>query len=392
MVGRPPLPVGTWGSIATRQESNGRYSARCRFRDFDGETRKVTAFGKSGAEAERRLRASLQDRAQPAGENVTADTRLEAVVALWLREVDESDRAENTRRRYREVAELHVVPGLGRLRLREVNVAAVDRFLRANRDRTGMATAKLCRTVLSASLGLAARHGAVSTNPVRDAVTFRQREVAEVRALTVDEVARLRRAIRQDDAAGRVGLPDLIDVLLGTGLRIGEAVALRWQDVQLDADPPTLDVTGTVIVSKDSGLIRQTHTKSSRSRRRLTLPAFTVGVLSRLAESADTELVFPSRTGTLRDPSNVRAQWRRARRRTAMQGFEWVNPHTFRKSVATLISAEDLQRAADQLGHGQASMTERFYVMRTHEAPDVRDVLDAFGIDGGEDPDESDAV
>lgn len=320
----------------------------------------------------------------PAGEDVSADTRLEVVVALWLREVDESDRAENTRRRYREVAELHVVPGLGRLRMREVTVAAVDRFLRAVRDNTGTATAKLARTVLSAVIGLAARHGAVGANPVRDAVSFRQRGTVEVRALTVDEVARLRRAIRDDKAAVRVGLPDLIDVLLGTGLRIGEAVALQWEDVHLDVDPPTLDVTGTVVQTKGAGLIRQGHPKSSRGRRRLILPTFAVEVLLRLAEEATTPLVFPSEVGTLRDPSNVRAQWRRARGREGLRGFDWVSPHTFRKSVATLLSVDDIQRAAGQLGHVSSAMTERHYVMRTHEGPDVRAVLDAFGIDTGD--------
>jgi integrase len=52
---------------------------------------------------------------------------------------------------------------------------------------------------------------------------------------------------------------------------------------------------------------------------------------------------FASRRGTWLSPQNVRRQWRQARKDT---GLEWVTPHTFRKTVATLIGRHGPPRAA----------------------------------------------
>ncbi len=322
----------------------------------------------------------LAERALPSGEDVTADTRISIVAELWLREVDESDRAPNTRRRYREVVELYVVPGLGGLRVREATVAAVDRFLRSTRDKTGAATAKLCKTTLSGILGLAARHGAAPSNVMRDTTAMTPKSNA-VRALTVAEARALRLALRRDRKAVRADLVDLIDCLLGTGVRIGEALALRWSDVDLSSATPTILIAGTVIRVTGTGLVIQPHPKSKHGRRRLSLPGFLVDVL--LARQVDaaggSEYVFPSSVGTLRDPTNVRDQWRAARDRA---GFAWVVPTTFRKSVGTLLGASDLRIAAGQLGHSGTAVTERHYVARTYDGPDARDALDVFGQRG----------
>ena len=87
--------------------------------------------------------------------------------------------------------------------------------------------------------------------------------------------------------------------------------------------------------------------------------------------------MFPSAAGTLRDPTNFRDQWRQARDKL---GMTWVVPHTFRKSVATVLAEGDSSRtAADQLGHSGTAVTERHYVARTHEGPDARAFLDDFG-------------
>lgn len=87
--------------------------------------------------------------------------------------------------------------------------------------------------------------------------------------------------------------------------------------------------------------------------------------------------MFPSATGTLRDPGNFRKQWRAARDDI---GFQWVTPHTFRKSVGTLLAnAEGMASASAQLGHSNEQVTSRHYVQKTHEAPDMTALLQAFG-------------
>ncbi|WP_113718975.1 tyrosine-type recombinase/integrase [Arthrobacter dokdonensis] len=84
-------------------------------------------------------------------------------------------------------------------------------------------------------------------------------------------------------------------------------------------------------------------------------------------------MLFPSSTGTVRSPHNFRRHWRDAR---SGSGFEWVTPHAFRNSVATLIDREySSKQAAAQLGHAGPGITEKDYIAKASETPDVTDAL-----------------
>jgi len=67
VVGRPPLPVGTYGRIAFVELPSGEIQARARFRDYDGRTRLVSKVGRSKAAAERALKRQLTGRQAPGG-------------------------------------------------------------------------------------------------------------------------------------------------------------------------------------------------------------------------------------------------------------------------------------------------------------------------------------
>ncbi|MEJ1180065.1 MULTISPECIES: hypothetical protein [unclassified Pseudarthrobacter] len=131
-----------------------------RFRDFDGVTRKVearaiaTSKNDRGARAERLLIAALTDRAMPAGEDITGDMRITKLAVIWWAEFEDTGRALNTRRRYRDIMDNYVCPGVGGLRIREATVSTLDRFLKTMRTKHGNATAKLCKTVLSVALSV----------------------------------------------------------------------------------------------------------------------------------------------------------------------------------------------------------------------------------------------
>ena len=94
-------------------------------------------------------------------------------------------------------------------------------------------------------------------------------------------------------------------------------------------------------------------------------------------EANPRDVVFPSAVGSLRDPNNFRKQWRSARDEL---GFQWVTPHTFRKTVGTLLEASSgMAVASAQLGHSSENVTRKHYVQKTHEAPDNPTLLEAFG-------------
>jgi integrase len=80
-------------------------------------------------------------------------------------------------------------------------------------------------------------------------------------------------------------------------------------------------------------------------------------------------------TGTLRDPDNFGARWRKVRDEL---GVPDVTSHSFRKSLATLIDDEGLSAriGADQLGHSRVSETQDTYMARGRVHTEVADLLD----------------
>ena len=95
-------------------------------------------------------------------------------------------------------------------------------------------------------------------------------------------------------------LPDLVDFMLGTGLRIGEALAMTWPAVDLDEG--VAEVRGTVGRISGRGLVIHPKPKTRAGWRRLHLPVWLVESLQR-RERVESEwrVVFPSQQGKLRD-------------------------------------------------------------------------------------------
>lgn len=385
---RPPLPIGSWGKISRKEVDPGIWRAMARFRGFDGKTRQVEKRvpGKNGAAAERALVAEFLDRANSVGADITRESRISAVVPLWWAEQTDKHLADRTVDRYTDVVDNFILPGVGGLRMREATVPAIDRFLKALSMSSGKSNAKQAKSILSGILGLAVRHGALDSNPLRDVSPVRIDSKA-VRALTVEEARALRAGLlawqQVENVTGRQrpqDLLDVIDVMLATGCRIGEAMALRWSDVDLASTPATVTINGTIVYVKGQGLKWQAHPKSEGSRLTYVLPVFARDMLFRRSTEAirnPYDVVFPSSTGTLRDPSNYRKQWNKARDSV---GFSWVTPHTFRKSVGTMLAnASGIGAAAAQLGHSSTAITSKHYVERSLAAPDQAAILQAFG-------------
>ena len=90
-------------------------------------------------------------------------------------------------------------------------------------------------------MGLAVRYGAVTVNPVREAARVRGGRRRTPRALTAAERERWLVALETDRRAVVRDLPDLTRWMLATGLRIGEALAVAWSDVDLDAGTVEVD-------------------------------------------------------------------------------------------------------------------------------------------------------
>ncbi|WP_166845089.1 tyrosine-type recombinase/integrase [Isoptericola sp. BMS4] len=354
------------------------WRARANVRDHDGRTRRVEAWGRSAAAAERRLQDKLTVRKRSASTTITAETCLEVLADYWLRtKVDNGKLAVNTRQRYRYTTEGYVVPGLGGLRLRECTVARLERWI-ADEAAEHPANARLSLTCLKGMFDVAVREDAITANPARSVTPVPATAAEDVRALSVPEVVELRAALAGDRKATAADLGDLVDLMLATGCRIGEALSLRWHET--DTAEHVVYLTGTVVREKGVGLFRQDTTKGKKPRG-LLIPEFAVQMLERRSTAVpdnELDLVFPTVHGGLREVTTVEAQWRKFRERHAE--WTWITPHTFRKSVGTAVErGADIEAAAKQLGHARSAVTAKHYVAAPDLGPDHRAILEKFG-------------
>lgn len=371
---RPPLVLETWGRIR-RTMIAGKPTAVAYYRDSDGVTRKMQRQGSTPAAAERALVEAMKQRLAPAGEDLTADRTVRQASAKWLDEPERDDLAIATLRRYRGVLNTIVAKGLGDVRLGEATVPRVDRFLKRVTEENGPSTAKTARTLLQHVFALAVRHGAIRSNPVRDTARIVQPKRLVV-APGVEDVRALRWIMHAYDTtpdkrgAQRVAdLGDLLDMFIATGARTAEVLALRWSDIDLEATPPTVSIRGTVVLGADGKVMVQDHPKTDASRRTLRLPPFAAAMLTRRRVESYCEWVFPSSTGTLRWPHNLRRSWREAVDGTP---YVEVTPRSLRKAVAThLRDTVGVEVAKDQLGHASDSVTRKHYIQALQVGPDA---------------------
>jgi integrase len=121
-------------------------------------------------------------------------------------------------------------------------------------------------------------------------------------------------------------------------------------------------------------LHRQAVRKGAAPEHTVFLPQLGVEALQSLGKAASGP-VFASRTGGLMSLAKLR----RTMRAALPEELAWVTPHSFRRTVATVVrDALGPDKAQQQLSHSKLSTTETHYLQRHTHGPDVRAVLDEF--------------
>src|SRR5690606_3067419 len=176
--------------------------------------------------------------------------------------------------------------------LREATVPRLDAFLVAFRSQHGASLTKTVRTTLSGIMGYAVRMGAVERNPVRDLSRIPSGRKRLPRALTAAERDEWLARMEADDVAAWRDLPDITRFQLATGCRIGETLAVSFDEV--DVDDKLVHVRYTLYRVKGVGLVRG-PTKTRAGERTLKLPSWAVDMLIRRGERLDwAGPVFPA--------------------------------------------------------------------------------------------------
>lgn len=181
--------------------------------------------------------------------------------------------------------------------------------------------------------------------------------------------------MRGDERLQQLDFVDIVQFLAGTGARISEALALQWDDVDLDAG--TVTIRANAVRGRGIGLVRQSATKSKAGMRTIQVPPALIGVLGDRRIKASGDLVFPTVLGNMWDPPLAMRTWREARVRI---GFPTVTTHSFRKTVATALDRAGLsaREIAEYLGHANPSLTQDVYMAKAIGGSRAASALDSF--------------
>lgn len=382
--GRPPTPIGTHGEITIRELAPGKWQAEARFRRSNGDLVRMSRRGKTKAAAATALKKAMVEAAKTVQAGVVdRDSLFAAVAELYLAELDRhvarDEFSPNSVRIYRSVLKNWINTEIGKRRMRELTVGALDALLNKVDD-AGKAkeTRANVKKALLGVCGFAVRHGALEVNLAQLVARSRRRTVRPVDdsglELSPEQFVQLQTFTRtyvdarvrgqRLDAPDRKGhalgarsqswdvVPDLITGLMSTTARVGEVLALAGGDVTLADDGRLLVHIGHHLVRyPDRGLVRVPGRKNNQPPLTLAVPGWSAATWTRLEYAAVRgEPLFPNRVGRWQDLSNVS---KNVRALLTAAGYDWATAKTIRMSVSKVMrnAGVSIEAIAAQLGN-----------------------------------------
>jgi integrase len=341
-----------------------------------GRRRRKTVYGQTKREVLQKL--STLRTAHEHGVDLVAPTlTVGQWLDAWLSEIKGFDGTRpRTLSLYKGLSERYVKPVIGTVRLDKLTPAHVQRLVTETRDtQTSRGTPPSASTLrhvyklVRNALGDAYRMELVTRNV---ATQVKAPPLSNQPRLGL-ELAEAKRLLQVIDGER---LEALYVLALTTGLRRGELLALRWDDIDLGSRQ--LHVRRAI--QRVDGKLQIVEPKTSSARRTVVLPQFAVRHLRQHKERQDGErlalgdawrehgLVFASSIGTPIEPRNLNRRWDVLRQRAGLEGLRL---HDLRHGCATFLLAQGVPARAimEVLGHAEIGVTMNTY---THVLPELR--------------------
>jgi len=361
------------GTIAKRPD--GTWWARITVgKDAQGRQKRKAFYGKTRREVIHKMTTALSELnhgsfVEPS--KITVNEWLD----FWLANYKAQAVKPTTLTIYTSRADNHIRPAIGSLRLQDLRTETIQAMINELTKRFAPETVKGVSITLHAALEQARKNNLTSAN-CASGIVLPKASKTRVLAFTLEEQRRFA------EVAKSAYMGNMFLLGLGTGLRIGELIALTWKDIDLENSILRVNQTLNIVKVHESGGQKWIKTfgtpKTASSVRSIPLLPYISDLLKSIKgyqENAkrnktydDNNLVFATKCGKPLDPRNMQRAFHSVCARAGISGF---HIHSLRHTFATrgLEQGIELRVLQDLLGHSTIKITADLY---THVLPDLK--------------------
>lgn len=339
------------GEGTITQLPNGTYMGKIQ---IDGVRKSV--YGKSRPEVVKKIQQLSVNSLKGLKESSTM--KLKTWLIFWLENYKKLRLKPKTYEVYETQSVCHILPFLGDITLKDLSSLQVQKYINEKSKTLSPATVRKQFNILNSCMEKAVANELINKNPCKH-VELPVLEQKEIKAFTVEEEKKFLEYAEGD------ALYKLFVTALDTGIRLGELLALTWDDIDFESEEirvnknliPVKDFEGKT--QRKNMLLVQDTPKSKSSIRKVPVTVRSLKLLQEL--KSDKPLVFCTRTNNYLSPRNIQRSFVRI---AIKAGLDSCNFHSLRHTYATRMFelGVPVNVVSKLLGHAKASITSDIYI------------------------------
>lgn len=368
--------TGRYGEGSIFQRSDGRFvSEICIGIKPDGNVKRKTIYGKTAAEVNRKLQGFKKDFYKNGKADYSKES-LQVFMERWLTTTKKLSIKPTSYDRLEATCKKQIFPELGFFQISAISPEDVQDFINKIGTEFSYSTTKKCYEALNACFKFAVKWEYIRRNPA-EGITIpkiNQKPQSEIKFFTDEQINQIKReAMLINDIDNKPVYHNgaIVPLLLNTGLRIGEAIALEWKDIDFERRFISISKNASYVKNRidesDSApsykSVIQYTPKTKSSVRKVNINNTAYEALKTLQKYGTSSVyVFANSKGERVTHSSVNKMFRKIQEKCGIKPT--LGPHAARHTFATVLfrNGVDVKTVSTLLGHSSTSITYNIYI------------------------------